>query len=392
MPMGCERKLNFGAGPAKLPLSVLEQFSRDMINFNGSGIGVGELSHRTPLFERDILEEANRNLSELTGFNRKDWSILWMTGGGTGQFAAVPMNFAAGTNEEGTAIYLVTGTWSEKAAEEAKRILGGNRVKVIDLRMEIDGIKGLRPIKDFKEEGAFCGSISYVYYCDNETVDGIELPDADYFQNQLSDFNVPFVVDMSSNFLSRPMSKSERTGIIFAGVQKNLGAAGVTVVLIRNDLLQSGKIKAAAYCPSVFDYRLTAKNNSLLNTPPVLAIHICNLVLKDLLERFGKLEELDSFSRQKCKMIYEAIERSDGEFYCPISREFRSRMNVIFKGKRAETENEFLLEAERAGMIQLKGHRSVGGLRASLYNAVTFNECESLANLISRTTRNTGNV
>lgn len=235
------RKLNFGAGPGSLPESVLKQFAVDLLNFNGSGVGIGELSHRTELFERGVLEVANTNLSKLTGYGSEEWRVLWMTGGGTGQFAAVPLNFSFAEGKR--AVYLVTGTWSAKAAEEAQRLVGPDRIVTIDLRSKVvnresnHGIKNLN-LDEFPTEG-----INYVYYCDNETVDGIELPSPNYFQDMLEDrltgMETVFVVDASSNFLSRPLPKSNgRTSLVFAGVQKNLGAAGVTVVLIKTSLLQ----------------------------------------------------------------------------------------------------------------------------------------------------------
>ena len=391
------RKINFGAGPAKLPFQVLQQFSKDLINFEDSGVGVGELSHRTPLFEDRILRRANENLHGLTGYEAEEWAAVWMTGGGTAQFAAVPMNFAGRPN--GTAFYFVTGTWSAKAAEEAKKFFTDkSRVQVIDLRVEktteeggsVKSLKSLRApddwLKEFKEIITDPKELMYIYYCDNETVDGIEIPDPNYFQNHLKDFikesDLVFVIDMSSNFLSRPMSRG-KTGIVFAGVQKNLGASGVTVVLIKRSLLSNGNfgVEALKACPSVMDFKLMAQANSLLNTPPVLSIHMCNLVLEHMRSVYTNLNELDSFSKEKCALIYNVIEEAKSQFYCPVEREFRSRMNVIFKGHRESDEKAFLQLSERAGMIQLKGHRSVGGLRASLYNAVSFEECEQLAAL-----------
>lgn len=371
------RKLNFGAGPASLPLSVLSRFSGDLIDFNGSGVGVGEISHRTDLFEEQILGEANRMILQLSGYSAADWRVLWMTGGGTGQFAAVPMNFYG---NEGVAVYLVTGTWSEKAAEEAKRILGAERVKVIDLRIKAGADHALSSLL-ISDDGLVIADpvVMYVYYCDNETVDGIELPHGDYFQDRLGRGDFLFIADSSSNFMSRPLPRScGPTGLIFAGVQKNLGAAGVTAVLVKDATLKA--MQPAPFCPSILDYKVTAKHNSLLNTPPVLSIHLCQLVLRDLMGKFaGDLQQIDAFSRKKSEALYAAVEES-GSFYCPIDRPFRSRMNVIFKGRVGGKEAEFLRMAEERGMIQLKGHRSVGGLRASLYNAV---EMEAVSELIS---------
>ena len=374
-----KRKLNFGAGPATLPLSVLSQFSQDLIDFKGSGVGIGEISHRTELFETEVLGEANERVLKLGAYEGKGWRVLWMTGGGTGQFAAIPLNF---WGAEGVAVYLVTGTWSEKAAEEARRILGPERVKVIDLRVELFesnlNVKGLCEVS----EDLSGWRVLYVYYCDNETVDGIELPHSNYFQDALKcPPGTVFIADMSSNFMSRPLPHSNGpTGIIFAGVQKNLGASGVTVVLVKEALLET--MHPARFCPSILDYRVTAKNNSLLNTPPVLSIHLCNLVLRDLCARFGgDLERIDAFSRSKSGALYDAVE-SSSLFYCPVASPFRSRMNVIFKAMASEKESEFLGKAESRGMIQLKGHRSVGGLRASLYNAVDMDSVQQLIALI----------
>ena len=370
--MHSTRKLNFGAGPAALPVTVLSEFSKDLIDFKGSGVGVGEISHRTALFEEEILGEANAMVLKLSGYEKEGWRVLWMTGGGTGQFAAVPMNF---WGNEGVAVYLVTGTWSEKAAEEAKKILGPERVKVIDMRRDIGGLSS--------NDISIDSRVMYVYYCDNETVDGIELPHSNYFQSKLNHLDTVFIADTSSNFMSRPFPDPRgRTGIIFAGVQKNLGAAGVTIVMVKETLL--GTLVPARFCPSVLDYKVTAKNNSLLNTPPVISIHLCGLVLKDLMKRFnGDLAKIDEFSRLKSQTLYEAIERS-GKFYSPIAKEFRSRMNVIFKAVDGDegVEKEFLKRAEAGGMIQLKGHRSVGGLRASLYNAVEMDAVHELIKLL----------
>lgn len=241
------RKLNFGAGPATLPENVLNQLANDLIDFEGSGVGIGELSHRTEIFEKGVLEVANANLAKLTGYGVEEWQVLWMTGGGTGQFAAVPMNFdfKGGACK---AVYLVTGCWSEKAAEEAKKLVGPEAVAVIDLRVKKGNLSSLRDSKEWiKEIEGIKEEINYVYYCDNETVDGIELPEPNYFHDLLTveiiGGSSVFVVDASSNFLSRELPRENgRTGLVFAGVQKNLGAAGVTVVLIKKSILKD-KIK-----------------------------------------------------------------------------------------------------------------------------------------------------
>lgn len=246
------RKVNFGAGPAALPESVLRAFADDLIDFEGSGVGIGELSHRTELFEGGVLSVANCNLLKLAGYQPDDWQVLWMTGGGTGQFAAVPLNFDFSNGQK--AVYLVTGTWSEKAAEEAKKIIGAECITVIDLRKIVNAgelLSGLRDPEEWISKEQF-GNVNYVYYCDNETVDGLELPDANYFETLLSGVldgsETVFVVDASSNFMSRPLPRAEgRTAVIFAGVQKNLGAAGVTAVLIKKETLLSRKISPKSH-------------------------------------------------------------------------------------------------------------------------------------------------
>lgn len=251
---GCT--INFGAGPAALPEIVLHQFTRDLINFSDSpGLGIAELSHRTEAFERGILEKASRAVYELSGYAKEDWTVLWMTGGGTGQFAGVPLNFGNGKGKK--AVYLITGIWSLKAGEEAKKILGEHEVVIVDLRQNKSQEKTQnsftlkQPEEWIDEVIKIQDEISYIYYCDNETIEGIELPHPNYFQNLLEPrFNdktktssssspVMFVGDMSSNFFSRKLPDSTGgTGLLFGGVQKNLGAAGVTLVLIKNKILE----------------------------------------------------------------------------------------------------------------------------------------------------------
>lgn len=374
------RCINFGAGPASLPLSVLEAFSSDMLDFNGQGMGVGEISHRGAAFEQDILLAAEKKIAQLTGYNiPEEWQVLWMTGGGTGQFAAVPMNYL-GEGEEGKrAVYLISGTWSEKAAGEAERLMGRERVIRIDMRVKSDsvGLIDREQLKILLQEYT-PSSCAYVYACDNETVDGIELPEPDWITSA-TPAGIPVILDCSSNFLSRPLPEpSSGISLIFAGVQKNLGAAGVTVVLKRRSFIASG----ARPVPSVLDYNLTAKNNSLLNTPPVMAIHLCSLMLDWLIKEFADLITVDGVSRQKASKLYDTIAGSNGLFYCQVQERFRSRMNVVFHGRDEAREDEFLELASKERMVQLKGHRSVGGLRASLYNAIDMSQVDKLCLLI----------
>lgn len=373
------RCFNFGAGPATLPLPVLEAFSKDVIEFEGTGMGVGEISHRGEAFEKRILGAAEKKIAKLTGYSIPDeWQVLWMTGGGTGQFAAVPLNYLG---EDQQAVYLITGTWSDKAAGEAERLVGRERVIRIDLRRQegvmitlVDETKLKQLLSQYRPDNC-----AYIYACDNETVDGIELPEPDWITSATPP-GIPVILDCSSNFLSRPLpSPSTGISLIFAGVQKNLGGAGVTIVLKKRSFTaQSGRA-----VPSVLDYNLTAKNNSLLNTPPVMAIHLCSLMLDWLLAEFPHgLPSLDEASKQKASTLYATISGSNGLFTCQINPRYRSRMNVVFHGRDEGVEEAFLKAAGEKGMVQLKGHRSVGGLRASLYNAVGLNQVQQLCRLI----------
>ena len=372
-----ERKINFGAGPAALPLPVLNQFCQDLINFRGTGVGVAELSHRGEAFEQGILKEAKERFFRLTGYSQSDWTLLWMTGGGTAQFSAIPMNFLA---ENSMAVYLLSGTWSEKAAQEAERLFPG-RVLRIELRCRNEAGQLALLSQDALAQQLTAlnhSQVAYLYACDNETVDGVELPSPDWITAVAG--GIPVILDCSSNFLSRPLPPQDSSvELIFAGVQKNLGAAGVSLVLKRRK--RSGNAQKTMI-PVIMDYGVMEKNDSLLNTPPVMNIHLCSLMMAWLLKTFpGGLTEIDAFSKRKADRLYTHLSNCQA-FYSSIDTRFQSRMNVVFHAKRAEDELALLKAAEGAGMIQLKGHRSVGGLRASLYNAITEAQVEELVKLL----------
>ncbi|KAH8359888.1 hypothetical protein KR093_009338 [Drosophila rubida] len=352
--------INFAAGPAKLPEEVLQEVQKNLINCNGSGISVMEMSHRSSNYAK-IHDAAIADLRKLLCIPN-NYKVLFMQGGGTGQFAAVAMNLIGRT---GTADYVITGSWSAKAAEEAAQY-----GKVNAVLPKFDKYTNVPRQSEWKLDP----NASYVYFCDNETVEGVEfdfIPDVG---------DVPLVCDMSSNFLSRDFLVS-RYSLIFAGAQKNIGPAGVTIIIV-NERLIGHHLKET---PSVLNFQLMDKHNSLLNTPPTFGIYVMGLVLQ-WIKRNGGVYGMSEKAKAKSKLIYNIINESNGFFYCPVEPRVRSRMNVPFRiGSAAGNdalEKEFLAEAEAEGMIQLKGHRSVGGIRASLYNAVTLDETQQLAKLM----------
>ncbi|XP_032294884.1 probable phosphoserine aminotransferase [Drosophila virilis] len=353
--------INFAAGPAKLPEEVLKEVQTNLLNCNGSGISVMEMSHRSGNYAK-IHDTAIADLRELLNVP-SNYKVLLMQGGGTGQFAAVALNLIGCT---GTADYVITGSWSAKAAKEAAQYGKVNAV-----------LPKLPKYTDVPRQSSWKldANASYVYYCDNETVEGVEFD----FVPQV-DAKVPLVCDMSSNFLSRPIDIS-KFGVIFAGAQKNIGPAGVTVIIVREDLIG----KHLKITPSILNFEQMDKNNSLLNTPPTFGIYVMGLVFK-WIKRSGGVAGMCERAKAKSQLIYEIIDQSKGFFYCPVQKQVRSHMNVPFRIGSAsgdeKLEKEFLAQAEAEGMIQLKGHRSVGGIRASLYNAITLAETQQLAKLM----------
>ncbi|XP_071399370.1 phosphoserine aminotransferase isoform X1 [Centroberyx affinis] len=354
-----KQTINFGAGPAKLPQSVLLQAQKELINYSGIGISVLEMSHRSSDFSK-ILNTAENLLRELLNIP-DNYKVMFLQGGGSGQFSAVPLNLI-GLKEDKCADYIVTGTWSSKAAKEAEKY---GKINVVHPKLD-----SYTKIPD-PSSWTLNPSASYVYYCCNETVHGVEYnftPETD---------GVILVSDMSSNFLSRPVDVS-KFGLIFAGAQKNVGCAGVTVVIVREDLLGH----ALNECPIILDYKVQAGNNSLYNTPPCFSIYIMGLVL-EWIKNNGGTAAMETLNKQKSSMIYDIVDGSNGFYACPVDMACRSRMNVPFRvGKKQgdeALEKEFLDGASKRGMISLKGHRSVGGIRASLYNAVTLEDTQALA-------------
>lgn len=357
-----DQVLNFGAGPAKIPIEVLQTAQSELLNYDNTGMSVMELSHRGKTFGK-ILADAKQNLTKLLNIP-DNYEILFMQGGGTTQFSAVVYNLLAAKGKADAPVdYCVTGSWSQKASEEAKR-LGANVNIVFNTKKSTSAYTSVPPQSEWKLSGS---DAAFVYYCDNETVHGVEfnsIPEVDS--------SVPLVADMSSNILSRPIDVS-KFGVIYAGAQKNIGPSGVTIVIIRKDLLTP--LKSAAeiatpglVIPQLLDFKTLADNDSLYNTPPTFAIYMSGLVFKHMLEK-GGVEAYTEANDRKARKLYQVLDNSK-IYKAPVATDVRSRMNVPFRIYPEALEAEFLKGAEARNMVQLKGHRSVGGIRASIYNAM----------------------
>jgi phosphoserine aminotransferase len=337
------RVYNFSAGPAVLPLPVLEQARDELLEWRG-GMSVMEVSHRSKAFIA-VARQAEADLRELLAVP-PTYKVLFMHGGATAQFSAVPQNLAA---PDAAADYLNTGHWSQRTIAEAKRF--------VRVHVAADEVASGYSTVPAQAALSLTSGAAYVHYTPNETIHGVEFP---YVPETAG---VPLVADMSSTILSRPIDVS-RFGLIYAGAQKNIGPSGITVVIVRDDLI--GRARAAT--PLVFDYRAVAEAESMQNTPPTFGWYVAGLVFQ-WLRREGGLEAMAKRNRDKAAMLYAAIDAS--AFYSnPVARDCRSWMNVPFRLARAELEPVFLAEAEAAGLANLAGHRAVGGLRASIYNAM----------------------
>ncbi len=339
-----DRIFNFSSGPAVLPQEVLEQAKEELLNWHGSGMSVMEMSHRGKEF-MSIQAEAEADLRELMNIPA-NYRVLFLQGGASTQFAMLPMNLFG---RVAAADYLNTGTWSTKAISEA-----GKYGKVNVVASSADKNFSYVPAQSTWQLDP---NAAYVHITQNETIGGVEI------FNTPKTGNVPLVSDMSSNILSRPFNVSEY-GLIYAGAQKNIGPAGLTIVIVREDLLG----EPITGTPTMFSYQVQADNDSMYNTPPTYGIYIAGLVFKHLKAK-GGVNAMEKVNRAKAKLLYDVLDASS--FYnTPVAREDRSLMNIPFTLKDAALDAEFLKGAEARGMIQLKGHRSVGGIRASIYNAM----------------------
>ncbi|WP_116473420.1 3-phosphoserine/phosphohydroxythreonine transaminase [Zobellella maritima] len=347
---------NFSAGPAMLPVEVMKQAQAEFRDFNGLGVSVMELSHRGADYMA-VAAQAEQDLRELMQIP-DNYKVLFLQGGGRGQFAAVPLNLMG---KNARADYIVTGQWSKSAVSEAEKV---GKVRVLDgLQKTADGRQALATEWDLDPTAA------YVHYCPNETVEGIEydfIPDTG---------DVPLVADMSSTILSRPVDVS-RFGIIYAGAQKNIGPSGLAVVIVRDDLLD----QACPQTPAILDYAAMAKADSMLNTPPTYAWYLSGLVFQ-WLKRQGGLAAIGECNRAKAELLYGFVDSSD--FYRnEIDASARSWMNVPFWLKDDGLNEAFLKEAKAEGLLALKGHRIVGGMRASLYNAMPIEGVQALVSFM----------
>jgi len=346
------RVFNFSAGPAALPEPVLRQAAAEMLDWQGSGMGVMEMSHRGPEF-MSIHARALASLRELLAIP-ENYRVLFMQGGGLAENAIVPMNMLRGRR---SADFIETGEWSKKSIAEARKYGGVN--------VAASGAgSGYTEIPD-RDSWRLDPEAAYVQICSNETIGGVEYP----FTPEVGD--VPLVADMSSSILSRPVDVS-RYGLIYGGAQKNIGPAGLTLVIVRDDLLG----QALPITPSAFDYSVVAAHDSMYNTPPTYAIYIAGLVFQWLLEQ-GGLAAMERVNADKAALLYRTLDSS--EFYrTRVGKAFRSRMNVTFQLADERLNAAFLAAAQARGLVQLKGHRVVGGMRASLYNAMPIAGVQAL--------------
>lgn len=343
---------NFSAGPAVLPEEVLQQARDEMLDWHGSGMSVMEMSHRGKEFTA-ILKKTEHDLRELANIP-DNYKVLFLQGGASSQFAMVPMNLLGNRHR---ADYVHTGQWSQKAIDEAKNYCSVH----ITASSEEDGFNSVPTLKHWK----IASETAYVHYTPNETIGGVEFQGAPDLSLVIGgDSRIPLVADMSSNFLSRHLDVS-KFALIYAGAQKNVGPAGLVIVIIREDMLE---LPPTTGTPTMYRYKTHVDHASMYNTPPTYAIYIMGLVM-EWLKRQGGLPAMEQRNIAKAKLIYDLIDAS--EFYqCPVTKPDRSRMNVPFTLKDSKLDGDFLQQAQSCGLLQLKGHRSVGGMRASIYNAM----------------------
>ena len=357
---------NFSAGPAVLPQVVLQQAQAELPDWHGSGMSVMEMSHRGKEY-MGIQAQAESDLRELMGIPA-NYKVLFLQGGASQQFAMVPLNLLRGKL---SADYVNTGEWSKKAISEAKKFSFVN-VAANNTDKNCTYVPAFATWK-LDQDAA------YVHYTPNETIGGVEfnwvpkIPDS-----------VPLVADMSSNILSRSVDVS-KFGLIYAGAQKNIGPAGLTIVIVRDDLVGH----APSGLPAMLDYKIQADNDSMYNTPPTYGIYMAGLVFQ-WLKKNGGIVAMEKTNIAKAKLLYDAIDASAGFYHCPVAVSDRSRMNVPFTLKDNALDGDFLKQADASGLLQLKGHRSVGGMRASIYNAMPLTGVQALVDFMSEFARKKG--
>ena len=347
-----DRIYNFSAGPSMMPVPVLRKAASEMLNYNKSGMSVMEMSHRSKVYE-EIIEAAEATLRRLMNIP-DNYKVLFLQGGASTQFAAVPLNLLTGS---GRADYLISGQFSKKAYTEAQKY-GDVAIAASSAGANFSFVPKL-------DKSAIRPDADYVHICFNNTIYGTKFP---YIPDT---GNVPLVADMSSCILSEPVDVS-RFGLIYAGAQKNIGQAGLTIVIVREDLIG----RAKPICPTMLDYKIMADNGSMYNTPPCYAIYIAKLVF-EWIEKLGGLEVMKKMNAEKAALLYDYLDNQD-YYTAPVEPESRSMMNVTFITGNKELDAKFVSEATAAGLANLKGHRSVGGMRASIYNAMPREGVEAL--------------
>ena len=350
-----ERVFNFSPGPATLPLPVLQEVQQNLLALPGVGASVLEISHRSKTFE-EIIAQAEANIRALLNLP-EEYYVLFLQGGASLQFSQVPMSFLRGTGR--SADYIVTGSWAKRALAEAQR---EGAVRIV-----WDGKADNYSRVPKHGEYEIDPSAAYVHFTSNETIQGVQFP----AEPEVGD--VPLVCDASSDFLSRPIDV-KRYGLIYAGAQKNVGPAGVTIVIIRQDMLE----QVPDDLPTMLNYTVHVEHRSLYNTPAVFAVYVVMLVTRWLLENIGGLEQMHAINQQKAQLLYEAIDRSEGFYRGHAQPDSRSLMNATWRLPSEELEVQFVKEAKEAGLHELKGHRSVGGIRASMYNAMPIEGVRTL--------------
>jgi phosphoserine aminotransferase len=358
-----KRVYNFNPGPAVMPLEVLQQAQAEMLDFKGTGMSVMEISHRSKEFEA-VIQTAEADLRELLGIP-VNYKVMFLQGGATLQFAMLAMNLRAA----GSADYIVTGAWSKIALKEAQK-LGTARAAA---NTEAEGFKGLPEKLNLDPKAA------YLHFTSNETIHGVE-----FFSEPTPPAGVPLVCDASSDFISRPIDVS-KYALIYAGAQKNAGPSGVVMVIVRDDMLE----RTPANLPVMLDYKALAASGSLHNTPPSFSIYMVGLVLK-WVKKVGGLAAIEKINRSKADLIYRAIDGSGGFYRGHAKPEARSLMNIPFRLPTEELEDTFAKEAKSNNLIGLKGHRSVGGMRASIYNAMAVEGAQELTKFMKEFQKKNG--
>lgn len=357
---------NFNAGPAGLPLEVLQQAQAELLDFRGTGMSVMEISHRSKEFEA-VIKEAETDLRDLLSIPT-NYKVMFLQGGATLQFAMAAMNFRpAGASAD----YIITGAWSKKAYEEAKK-LGTTRVAATTKETNFNYLPA-------QESLNLDPNAAYLHYTSNETIHGVE-----YHSEPVPPAGVPLFCDSSSNFLSKPIDVA-KYGLIYAGAQKNIGPAGVVVAIAREDLFE----RVPADLPAMLDYKLLAADGSLYNTPPCFTIYMVGLVLK-WIKNMGGAAAIAERNQKKADLVYGTIDASGGFYRGHAQAADRSLMNITFRLPAEELENQFASEATKNGLVGLKGHRSVGGMRASTYNAVSIEGAQDLSDFMKEFQRKNG--